>query len=112
MEASIDRRDGVLWVRVSGRFAGDEATEFAEAIRAAVGDDDRAVILDCEQLSFAGGTGIRALIMTAKHLMQRDTAFLLCAPSNALRAALHVSAIDRIAPIHRTAAEALASLDR
>lgn len=112
MEMSTERIDGVLWVRVSGRFAGGDATELAEMIAAAIDDDDRAVILDCEQLSHVGGMGFRAVTMTAKHLMQRDTAFLLCAPSNALRAALHVSAIDRIVPIHPTRADALASLVR
>ena len=108
MQTIIDSKDGVLWIGVSGRFADGNATEFAEAVASAIDDDVRAVILDCGQLSHFGGMGIRALIMTARHLLQRDTASMLCAPSNVLRVALHVSSIDRIAPIHPTVAEAVA----
>lgn len=50
--------------------------------------------------------------MIVKRLLQGDTAFLPRAPSNALRAALHVSGIDRIAPIQPARAEASASIGR
>lgn len=112
MKNSIDREDGILWVRPSGRFTGGDATEFVEMIAAATDDDDRAVILDCGRMTYIGSMGIRAVIMTAKRLMQQQTAFLLCAPSDTLRAAFHLSGIDRIVPIHQTRAEVLASLDR
>ncbi|MDE0380786.1 MAG: hypothetical protein OXI20_16230 [Rhodospirillales bacterium] len=50
--------------------------------------------------------------MTTKRLMQLYTAFLLCAPSNALRAALCVCGIGRIVPIHRNSVQALVYLKR
>ena len=112
METGIDRQDGILWLCVSGRVIGDDALRFAEFVETAIDDDDRAVILDCEHLSYIGSMGLRAVFMTAKRLMPRETAFMLCAPSSALRDVLEISGIDRIIEIHPTGADALEAVRR
>ena len=50
MDVSTDRQDGVLFVRMKGRIDGANARQFEEAVRSAIEDGDRAVILDFEQL--------------------------------------------------------------
>ncbi len=112
METSIDRQDGILWLRVSGRIVGDTALRFAGFTETAIDDDDRAVVLDCEHLSYIGSMGMRAVVMTAKRLMRRETIFMLCAPSSALREVLEISGIDRIIENHPTGADALEAVKR
>ena len=112
MEISTGRQDDVLTIRVSGRLDGASTREFAGSIEAAVGAGERAVILDFECVSYVGSAGLRAVLMTAKSLWKQDTAFSLCAPSNAVRQVFEISGFDRIVPIHPTRADALAFLDR
>ena len=106
METSIDRQDGILWLRVRGRIVGDNALRFAAFVETATDDDDRAAIPDCEHVSYIGSMGLRTVIMTAKRLVPREAAFMLCAPSTAVRTVYQVSGIDRIVTIHPTGADA------
>jgi anti-anti-sigma factor len=107
METGIDRQVGTLWLRVSGRVTGDDALRFAEFTETAIDEDDRAAILDCEHLSCIGSMCLRTVIMTAKRLMLRGTAFMLCAPSSTLCEELQISGIGRIVTIHPTGAGVL-----
>ncbi|MDE0050103.1 MAG: hypothetical protein OXN86_02445 [Chloroflexota bacterium] len=45
MEPIIGRQDGVLWIRVSCRFAGGDAMKFVETTAATIDKLDRAVVL-------------------------------------------------------------------
>ena len=70
MDVSAERQDGVLSVRVEGRIDGANARQFEEAVRTAIEDGDRAVILDFEQLVYISSAGLRAVLMTAKSMYQ------------------------------------------
>ena len=111
MEVRTERHDGVLSAHVSGRVDSTNAREFEEAIRSVIEDDDRAVILDFEKLVYISSAGLRAVLMTAKNLWQRDAAFSLCSLSEIVREVFEVSGFDKIITIHTTKDEALASLD-
>ena len=46
MDVTAERQDGVFSVQVDGRIDGSNAVEFEEAIRTAVEESDRAVLMD------------------------------------------------------------------
>lgn len=111
MEVRTERNDGVLSAHVSGRVDSTNAREFEEAIRSVIEDNDRAVILDFEKLVYISSAGLRAVLMTAKNLWQRDAAFALCSMSEIVREVFEVSGFDKIITIHSSKDEALASLN-
>ena len=85
MEVSGERKDGVLWLRVSGRINILNAEQFEEAVADVIEDGDRAAIMDLENVTYIGSAGLYAVLKTAKSLQQRDTAFALCALSDNIR---------------------------
>ena len=111
MDVATERQDDVLSVLVSGRIDGSNAAAFEEAVRAAISDSDRAVVMDLEKLSYISSAGLRVLLMIAKNLSGRDAKLVLCAMSDQIREVIEISGFDKIIPVHPSKAEALASLD-
>ncbi len=109
MEVTTERRDGVLTARVSGRIDGSNAVRFEEAVRTAMEESDRAVLIDCADLSFISSAGLRVVLLTAKTLMGRNAGFALCSMSEPIREVFRISGFDSIVAIHPTGEEALAA---
>ena len=72
MDVTTERQDGVVSAQVGGRIDGSNAAEFEEAIRTAIEESDRAVILDFEKLVYISSAGLRAILLTAKSLGNRN----------------------------------------
>ncbi len=111
MEVTTERQNGVLSALVSGRVDSTNAREFEEQIRHAIEDDDRAVIMDFEQLAYISSAGLRAVLMTAKNLWRREATFALCALPDVVREVFEVSGFDKIITIHPSREEALAAVE-
>ena len=111
MGLTTEKQDGVVSIRVHGRLDGSNAIEFQESVRAAVEDDDRIVIMDSSELGYISSSGLRAVLMVAKALSNRDVRFALCAVSDNVLEVFEKSGFDTIIPIHPSKVEALVSLD-
>ena len=111
MRVTSERRDGVLWLCVSGRINILNATQFEETVANAIEDDDRAVILDLENLVYISSAGLYAVLRIAKIMWQRDASFALCSLSDAVQLIFERIGFTKIIGIHSTRAEALASLE-
>lgn len=112
VNVTTERIDDVLSADVEGRIDGSNVVQFEEAVRTAIEDSDRAVIMDFEKLVYISSAGLRAILLTAKSLQNRDAKLLLCSLSDRIREVFEISGFDKILPIHPSKAEALASLDR
>ena len=110
MDVTTERQDGVLSAQVGGRIDGTNASEFEEAIRTAIEESDRAVIVDFEKLAYISSAGLRAILLTAKSLDNRNANFALCSLSDQIREVFETSGFDKVIAIHSSKAEALASL--
>ena len=112
VNVTTERIDDVLSADVDGRIDGSNVVQFEEAVRTAIEDSDRAVIMNFENLVYISSAGLRAILLTAKSLQNRDAKLLLCSLSDRIREVFEISGFDKILPIHATKADALASLDR
>ena len=110
MDVTTERQDGVLSARVGGRIDGSNVAEFEEAIRTAIEESDQAVIMDFEKLVYISSAGLRAILLTAKSLGNRNAKFALCSLSDQIREVFETSGFDKVIAIHPSKAEALASL--
>ncbi len=109
MELKTERKDGALVAWVNERIDGANVLEFEEAVRSAIEDDDRAVVMDFENLTYISSAGLRAVLLTAKTLWDRDAKFALCSVSPSIREIFEISGFDKIITIHATQEEALAA---
>lgn len=108
---TTERTDGVLCVRVSGRVDSARARGFGEAVRMAVEDNDRAVVLDFEEVAYISSAGLQAVLMIARDERERNARFSLCSLSDPVRRVFEVSGFHRIITTHRSRDEAVAAVD-
>ena len=110
MNVTTERKDDVVSILTSGRVDGVNASQFGEAARAAIKDDDRAVIVDFENVTYVSSTGLRVLLMLIRDLLRREIKVSLCAMSDQVRNVVRIGGFDKLIPIHPSRAAALASL--
>ena len=107
MEIGVDRQENTLIASAGGRIDGVNAREFENALRGTINDDDKAVVVDLEGLSYISSAGLRAILLIAKTLSQRGSKFALCSLSEPIREVFEISGFDKIVSIHDTRSEAV-----
>ena len=109
MEIKTEREGGTLVVQVEGRIDGVTDPEFENTIKTAISENDRAVIINFEDVAYISSAGLRAVLLIAKHLGQRDAKFALYALGALIREVFEISGFDHIIQLHGTKEEALAA---
>ena len=89
---------------------GITAREFEDAMKAAISESDHAVIVDLEVLSYISSAGLRAILLTAKDLWNRDAKFALSSLPAPIREVVEIAGFDKIIEVYASKAAALASL--
>jgi len=110
MELKTERDENTLTATVEGRIDSTNALEFEEAIRTAIVESDRAVIMDLKDLAYISSAGLRAILMAAKHLWKQDAKLLLHSLSDSVGEVFEISGFNKIIPIHETRDQALGAL--
>ena len=111
MEIEMERQRDTLIAKTDGRVDGANAREFQAALEAAIDANERAVILDMENLSYISSAGLRVILLTAKALQGRNRKFAICSLSESIREVFEISGFDKIIPIHASELEALAAFN-
>ena len=95
---------------VEGRIDGSTATAFGEAVRIAIEETDRAILVDMAELAYIGSAGLRVILLSAKSLHARKRELALCALPDTIGEVFAISGFDKALKIHGTQAEALGSV--
>jgi len=107
MEVITERGNGTLIAEVKGRIDGVTAREFEDAMKSAISEDDAAVIVDFEGVSYVSSAGLRAILLIAKDLGKRNAKLGICALAEPIREVFSISGFDKIIKIHDTRVEAV-----
>lgn len=110
MDVTTERHENVLSIGVKGRLDWSTSDAFKAAIKDAVDETDRALIMDFGELDFIGSAGLRVILLTAKTLLEREAKLVLCGLSDPVRGVFRVTGFEQLLPIHETLAQALESL--
>lgn len=111
MELDFERTDGLVVVTGCMRVDGSNARDFEQALRDIVQDDDRALVLDFEPLTYISSAGLRAILLTAKNLQKRGAGFGVCKLSTPIREVFSISGFDKIIATYETKDDAVAALN-
>jgi anti-anti-sigma factor len=112
MEVNAERDGVTLIAKTGGRVDGTNATEFQDALKNAITNEDKAVILNFEDLSYISSAGLRVILLTAKDMRTANVKFAVCSLSQSVRDVFTISGFDQIIDIHdnqQTAVTAVAS---
>ncbi|MCE2512668.1 MAG: STAS domain-containing protein [Acidimicrobiia bacterium] len=110
MEISAEREGGVVLAKANGRIDSSNSREFHSGLEAVITDDDSAVVLNFEDVSYISSAGMRVILLSAKSLQSSGTKFVLCSMNESIREVFKISGFDKIIPIHGSQSEALTAV--
>ena len=102
METTIERENGILVAKASGRVDGSNALEFQDTLEKSIGAEDKVVILNLGQLSYISSAGLRVVLLIAKSLQSRNTEFAVCELQERIYEVFQMSGFDQIISVHKT----------
>jgi len=108
MEMHTERENGILIAQAEGRVDGTNAREFEKALLAAIGENDRLLIIDLHQLVYISSAGLRVFLMIAKELQRRGGKLVVCSLSETINEVFEISGFSKIIPTHASRPEAVA----
>lgn len=100
----------MLSLSVDGRVDGSNVMAFRDSVEAAIGEGDRAVIMDFGNLVYISSAGLRAVLLTGKSLKGRNAELLLCSLQEPIRRVFEVSGFDKLFAIHDMREDAIAAV--
>lgn len=109
MEITPERDGATLILKADGRVDGTNATQFQDDLKQHIAAEDRAVILDFEELSYISSAGLRVILLVTKSLRDRNARFAVCNLSESIREVFSISGFDQIIPVHADQSAAIAS---
>ena len=110
MEVTTEQRDFALIARAAGRIDGFNAQDFEATLHAAARDFEGPLIIDCEELSYVSSAGLRAMLLIAKSLNEKNVKFALCSLPPTIAEIFQISGFDQIISTHPSQPEALAAV--
>ena len=106
--AGVDRRDGVVVVRLAGELDLYNAHQVREALVTCAAENPQRLVIDLGEVQFVDSTALGVLVEVRSRMTDKQ-AFVLAAPGDETRRALEVSGLDRHFNVSATVEEALAS---
>ena len=110
MKIGVERQEGTLIAKAEGRIDGYNASEFEQSVREAMEDGDRAVVMDLASLTYISSAGLRAILVIAKSLSQRDIKLGLCSLTAPIREVFEISGFDKVVALYDSRPDALAAV--
>ena len=107
IEVRWERQDGIAIAIVSGRIDGGATDELQSRLESGLEADDRAVVLDLEQVSYINSSGLRVGLRIAKQCRESGRKFGLCKLSEATRDIVAISGFDQVIPVFESRTRAL-----
>ncbi len=111
MDINTERDGGTLIAKTGGRVDGTNATEFQDSLKNVINPDDKAVILNFEDLSYISSAGLRVILLTAKDMRTANVKFAVCSLSQSVRDVFTISGFDQIIDIHDSQQAAVSAVN-
>ncbi len=102
-----DRKNGVLIAMPNGPIDTITASEFQSALESGVDPEERALILDCELVTFISSAGIRIFMVFAREFKASGKQFGVCALSDPIRKVIALGGFDQLVAVYDSQTEAL-----
>ena len=110
MEITAQRESGAVIARANDRIDSSNSRHFHSNMEAVITEDDPAVVLNFEDVSYISSAGMRVILLTAKSLQKSGVKFVLCSMDDSIREVVQISGFDKIIPIHSSQSDALTAV--
>ena len=110
MKSNAEREGGTVIAKANGRIDSANSREFHSSLEAIIKEDNTAVVLDFEDVTYISSAGMRVILLIAKSLQRNRVKFILCSMDDSISEVFKISGFDKIIPIHSSRPEALAAV--
>ena len=110
MDINTERQDGALVVMAEGYVDGSNARAFHESLESALEADDKAMILDLEDLTYISSAGLRVMLLVAKTVQKQRGRLVVCSLSESVRNLFEISGFDKIIDVYASRDDAIAEV--
>ena len=107
LEIAWERQDEIAIAVLSGRIDGDTTEQLQGELESGMGAEDRALVLDFEQVSYINSSGLRVGLRIAKRCRESGKKFGICNLSEATRDIVAISGFDQVIPVFESRNRAL-----
>ena len=111
MKISVEFRNDLLIVWVTGRLDGSSVLDFEAAVRSAASGRERPIIIECREMSFLSSAGLRAILLIARSQRAVGEGFAVCSTPPPVARAFRTSGFHRIVSAHDSLEEALKAVE-
>ena len=99
-------------VPLAGRIDAATAPAVNKAVRAAMADGVRQIVVELRDVTFLSSSGLRALLLLARELRREGGDLVLCALQPQVAEVFHLTGFDQIFQLHHTREEAAAGFSK
>lgn len=99
-------------VPLAGRIDAGSAPNVNKAVRAAMADGARQIIVELRDVTFLSSSGLRTLLLLARELRREGGDLVLCALQPQVAEVFHLTGFDQIFQLHHTREEAAAGFSK
>ncbi len=110
VQVSWSRDAGVLVASVSGRVDSGNSADFHDALKEGIPEGERALVLDCGQLTYMGSAGLRVILDMTRVFRGPGKALGLCRLQAGIESVVRLSGFNKIIPVHESVAEAVEAM--
>lgn len=109
IDISIEQRDQITLVAVSGRVDSMNANQFGEALTTQISDGNTQLVLDLSSVEYMSSAGLREIVTSLKKAKKASGDLRLAQPSQRVREVLEMAGLDTIFRIYGSQDDALGS---
>lgn len=99
-------------VPLAGRIDAATAPSVNKAVRAAMAEGARQIVVELRDVTFLSSSGLRALLLLARELRREGGDLVLCALQPQVAEVFHLTGFDQIFQLHHTREEATAGFSK
>ncbi len=110
MEFQTKTENNATVVTISGRLDAVTAPDYETRIRELIDNGNRYLVVDFEQLDYISSAGLRALLLMAKLLKEKDGQACLANVTGNVRSVFDMSGFNAVFNVEDSVAAALATL--
>ena len=110
MDITEDRKAGVIILGVTGRLDATTSKSFEERILATIDTGEKKFVIDFSQLDYISSSGLRVLILAAKHLSRVSGKIVLCCLKDQIMQVFEIAGISSILSFYNSREEAINNL--
>ena len=106
-ECTVDRHKKVVEITPAGRLDSGQVSAFEKILLNRINKGDEHVVINFSKLIFVSSSGLRILLLGAKHLLAKKGTFLICAPRPQIKDLLKTAGFQKLLKIRDDRDEAL-----